>query len=458
MPLVDATTVFEALFAAAIVVAAAALVGSITGRAGRRLLVPAVALLTAGAVGAWVAFALDPSDELALAAAGITVAVVAAIAAVPLRRLVEHTRTIDEELAAAESRLREVASREVQARGSELERLLARSRADSLSLLEAEERRLAEERRREFAEREREAGLELSEALAAAQRRVETRLAAWSDDLERAEQALQAQIVGLRERQRELIAEAEARIAGDVERLETGTEQQRAGIVRLREELGRAAEQIVEQSTAELEEHSAERRRALHELGDRLRRRERELFERIEREETGARQRLAAGFSDLERKVLSQLERSTELAVGRYSEAASQQFADAIKAAREEAARRLARELDRAVESFARQATNVLAERLAEVGDTGVRRVEKRMTEAAGGIERQQDELVAAIEQRLGAAEQDFRRRLETIAADAEAERGVIDARLQDVSRRLDEALESARDRIGDLERPPITP
>ncbi len=452
----DVTTALQVLLAVGIVTAAVALAAAVSAVVGLRALGAAAALVAALAVVAWVAFALEPGDERALSAAGLTAAVLATLASLPLRFALERGRRMDAELADAEAKLQDVVAREVELRTTELERLLARSRADSLSRLEEEERRIAEERRRSLAEREREAGAELVEAVAAVQRRVEARLNGWSDDLERAEQRLESQFAQLRERQRELIAEAEARIASDVERLETGTEQQRAGLMRLREELGRAAEQVVAQSTAELDEHAAERRRALHELGDRLRRRERELLERIEREEADARQRLGAGFSDLERKVLDQLDRSTELAVSRHSEAAAQQFEAAVKSAREEAARRLARELDRAVESFAREATNVLAERLAEVGDAGVRRVEHRMSEAASGIERQRDELLGELETRLASLEHDFRRRLEAIGADAEAERGVIEARLHELGRRLDEALEQARDRLGALEQPPL--
>ncbi|MBD0330488.1 MAG: hypothetical protein ICV64_10350 [Thermoleophilia bacterium] len=445
----ELTTVFAALSALGLVLAAAALVLAVTARAGRRLLRAAALLLAGLATGAWVAFALEPSAEVALSAGGLTATVLAALASLPVRAAIERARRIGEELARAEQRLHDVVEREAEERAAELERLLARARADSLSRLAAEERRVAEERRAAFAEREREAGAELAQAVASVQARVERRIADWADDLERTEQRLEVQLQRLRERQAELIAEAEARIAVDVERLQSETEQQRGALMRLREELGRAAEQVVAQSTAELEEHAAERRRALHELSDRLRRRERELFERIEREETEARQRVAAGFSDLERRVLEQLQRSTELAVTRHSEAAAHEFVAAIKTAREDAARRLARELDRAVENFTREASTVLAARLAEVGDTGVRRVENRIGAAAAGTERRQDELLRDLEQRLTGLEQDFRRRVATIAADADAERGVLDARLRDLARRLDETAEQARERLG---------
>src|SRR5207237_259847 len=80
-----------------------------------------------------------------------------------------------------------------------------------------------------------------------------------------------------------------------------------------------------------------------------------------------------------------------------------------IKTAREDAARRLARELERAVGVFAREAESVLAERLAHVGDAGAQRLERRLSQIGAGLERQRDELVAALEQRLADAESQAR-------------------------------------------------
>ena len=147
MRAVDATTAAELLFAAGIVLAAAALAGAVTLRAGRRMLVVDASLVAALATGAWVAFALDPGEEIALAAAGTTAALLGALAALPLRRALERAHRIEAERARGEAHLREVVAREVERRSAELEGLLARSRADSLSLLQGEERRIAEERR-----------------------------------------------------------------------------------------------------------------------------------------------------------------------------------------------------------------------------------------------------------------------------------------------------------------------
>src|SRR4051812_40372956 len=96
---------------------------------------------------------------------------------------------VDEQLAEAEARLRELVAHEVEERTAELQRTLARARADSISLLADEERRLAEERRREVAELEQRASAELTQKLVGVQERVEQRIAAWAQDLERAQAA-----------------------------------------------------------------------------------------------------------------------------------------------------------------------------------------------------------------------------------------------------------------------------
>jgi gas vesicle protein len=445
------TTLLELGFTVGIVLAAGTIAVVAFGRASHRMVVAVTCLLAALATAAWIVFAQRPSDELALSAAGLTVCVFLAAAGLPLRRALARGRRIDEELAAAERRLHQLVSAETSARSAELERALARARADTISLLTDEERRIAEERRRALAERERQAGAELAETLAGVQRRVESRLAGWTGDLDRAQQNLTAELAKLGERQRQLISEAEARILADVERLEAGSEDQRAFLARLREELGRTAKQLVTESEGELETHAADRRRALHELGERLRRRERELAERIEREENEAAERIRTGLADVERRALEAFERAVDRASARYAEQAGQQFTDTIKVAREDAARRLARELDRAVETFTREASTVLAERLAHVGDAGAQRLEKRMSQIAAGLERHREELAAALEQRLGEAESELRRRAQVLIAEVDSERTVLQARLNELARRIDEAVAASREGFGAL-------
>jgi hypothetical protein len=438
------STAAEIAFAAAAVIAAAALVAAIVGRASERTLVAVAWVLAGIAVALWVAFAFDRSGGVAVSAVGGTLAAVAGLVATRVPSLVARSRGIDEQLAAAEARLQAVIDRESVERAKELSRTLARARAESASLLADQERRIAEERRRAAAEHERAASAALATALADTQRQVEARLREWNEDLDRMRHALADHIEQLAARQRQLISDAEMRIASDAERLEAESEQQRAGLVRLRDELARAIQETIASGNAELDTYATERRRALHELNERIRRRERSLAEQIEREETEAARRVNASFADVERRQAERLERILDRTASTYSEAAGQQFTDAIRGAREDAARRLSRELDRAVQAYAREAERVLAEQLAQVGAAGAHRLEKRLGQAAEALDRQRGEAMTSFEQRLLGAEHEFRRRLDTLSADAEAERAVLDARLQELARRIDEATARA--------------
>src|SRR5690242_7765529 len=248
------------------------------------MLIALAIVIGLAAVAAWVAFVVRREAALAVVAGGMTLAFAAELLAVRLRDLMRAAGRIDEQFARAQSRLHSLVARETEERAAELERVLARARADSSSLLAEQERRIVEERRAAAAERTRDAVDELGEALMKAQRQIEARFNAWNDDLERAQNAVVDQLAQLAQRQKQLISEAEARIAADAERLETESEQQRAGLVRVRDEIARATQEAVTAGASELETFSTERRRALNELNERMRRRERQMFELIERE------------------------------------------------------------------------------------------------------------------------------------------------------------------------------
>jgi hypothetical protein len=441
---VHLTDAAEVAFAVSAVVAGGALAATVAGLTSRNLLASLALLLGAAAIALWAVYALKQHTAIAVSAAGTTLAGVTLLGALRLRRLVHHARRVDSELSAAEQRLRSLIEQEADERAAELERTLARARADSASLLTEQERRIADERRRSAAERERDATASLSEALTTAHQQMESRLRAWTDDLERAQRVVAEQLDQLKQRQRQLISDAETRIAADAERLEAESEQQRAGLVRLRDELARAIQETVSAGNAELEAYANERRRGLHELSERIRRRERSLAEQIDREESEATSRIQVAFSEVERRQVEQLQRVLDRAASSYSEAAAQQFADAIRAAREDAGTRLSRELDRAVQAFTREAEKVLAERLGHVGDAGSQRLEKRLNMITVGLDRQRAEAIATFEQRLLSEEQELRQRIETLAADAEAERAVIEARLHDLAQRIESAIARA--------------
>ena len=436
MAAMSSETGFELAFAAAIVVALVTAVAAALDRAPRRAVVAVACVLGALAAAAWVAFAFDPIRELATSAGGLTAATAVALAALWIARLTEHARAVDREIAVAEERFDALISRAADERAAELERTLARARADSVSLLTEQERRIAEQRRALLAEHEERATASMKEVMAAVERRVEQRIAEWTSDLDRAQGGFEKRLHALAQRQQQLLSEAEGRVRADVERLASASEQQRELVDRLRTDIDRIARETVQRAAGELEAYETERRRALYDVSDRLRQRERELRERIEREEADAVARIQARFADAERRQLEQFGRVVERAAARLVEAAEQQFAVAVKPAREDAARRLARELERAVETFARQAQTVLAERLAHVADAGAERVEKRVRQIAAGLERERDEAIARLDRRLADTEVELRGRVQAIAADADAERAVLEARLHELSRR----------------------
>jgi hypothetical protein len=448
---VTVETVFQLVLAGGVIAACAVLACAAFTHVSARFLLAISALLAAAAAAAWVAFALDPSRDLAVAAGGLVACLLGSIGAVGLRRGLVRSRAIDSDLERLRGELDAVVERELRQRAAELELTLARARADSLTSFAEEERKQTDERRRLAVESEERARAQLADVLATVQRQVEQRLGAWSADLERAQQSLSGQLADLARRQHEAIATVEAKIASESERLEAAEEEQRAAIVRLRDELTKTAQQAASAADAELESHSAERRRALHEVDERLRVRERDLAGRIEREQADAARRIQATFADIERRQVEQLERSLDRARDRFADAAAQQFDRAVKTAREEAARRLSRELDRSVQMFAREGESLLAERLAQVGDTGALRLEKKLNQVAAALERQREEFVATTERRLSELETDFRERLVGLAEEEEAERGALEARLQDLSRRIDHALARAEERLTSL-------
>ena len=290
--------------------------------------------------------------------------------------------------------------------------------------------------------------MELSEALANVEQRVANRIAELNADLERTERGLTSQLATLGQRQRQLMAEAVSRLELDTERLDAASEAQRERLTALETQFARAADELSQSSQEQLEGQERERRRALHEVAERLRQRERELRERVAAEEAEAIQRIQAGFADTERRQLDQLKRVVERTSDSFSEAISKQFADAIRLARDDAAQRLSRELDRAVNHFAKEAQGVLAERLAHVADAGGQRLERRLSEIGSTLEHERDELVGELQRRVSDAELELRSQVQALTADAEAERTVLNARLQDLQRRIDEALSEAGSRL----------
>ena len=226
-----------------------------------------------------------------------------------------------------------------------------------------------------------------------------------------------------------------------------------AGAVdRGRDAVSGVIDELSRSSQEQLEGHECDRRRALHEVAERLRQREREPRERVTAEEAEAieRSRPVPPTSSDEARPAQAGRRANGRELLRSS---SKQFGDAIRSARDDAQQRLSRELDRAVDHFAKEAQGVLAERLADVADAGGQRLERKLSEIGSSLEHERDELVAELQRRIGDAEVELRSRAQALAADAEAERTAPNARLQELQRRIDEALSEAGSRLADVRR-----
>ena len=104
---------------------------------------------------------------------------------------------------------------EVRSRIGELERILARARADSSSQLAEQERALAETRRHAVAEAEQSLKEKLSQMLAKTQRDVEERVESWQRDLGVSETAISHEVSDLIRGVQGMVQETRARIEAD---------------------------------------------------------------------------------------------------------------------------------------------------------------------------------------------------------------------------------------------------
>jgi hypothetical protein len=419
---------FELAFAAGLAVIGLSLAALAFGRARERPFLWAAVALALGALAAGAALVVNliepftDTDAIVLAAGGLAAAAIAELGLVAFLRAVRRTQEVERLSDAAQDELALFVETEMRERMLELERLLARERANASHQLSEQERRLSEERR-DIVERQTErARVELTQAVSAVQERLERRLMAWAADLDRGQRELEAHLTALGERQREAVVAYEARLEADAERVEAASEEQKLALMKLRDALQRLGTEFLEEGRSEIEVHAAERRRALHEVSERIRSRERALREQIEREEAEARSRLSSGLADVEKRHLGALERAFDRAATRLTEYAEKQFDAQIRESREKAAERLARELEKGIEQFARQAEQDIANRIDETARQSADTLERRISDAARTGEAQQElaaervrqlserleDALSAAEERLAALETDY--------------------------------------------------
>jgi chromosome segregation ATPase len=427
------TLAFEIAFAATAAVVGVSLAAVAFKRVSERILLGLTVVLAlaalAGAVvaGIEIAEGTDDSELLLVAVGGLALAALAEAGLFLLARGLRRVREVERLEEEAQARLDAYLEQQLDERRAELDRTLARERANASYMLGEQERQLAEERRDSIARQVEHARVELTEAVTSEQGRLETRLMAWAADLDRGQRELEAQLNQLGQRQKEALDEYDARLRTDAERLSAASEEQRRALAQLRSEFERLITQFVEEGRAEVEAHAAERRRALHEVSERLRNRERGFREQIDREEAESRGRVAAGLAEAERRQLAQLEKALDRAASRLSEDAERRFDAQIKESREKSAERLSRELEKSIEEFVRQAEAEVSDRIVELARTTAERMERRLRDVARAAEAQGevagerlrhvterlDAALAAAEQRIAAYEDEVDLRLE---------------------------------------------
>jgi hypothetical protein len=425
--------------AASIVLAAVALLLAAFGSGMRRVAVAFSVVIGILAAISWVVLVLRPGTEVAISAAGTTAAFTASIGAIAMTIGLERARRIERELERARTMLRSQLDNEVRSRVGELERILARARADSSSQLAEQERALAETRRHTIAEAEQAIQEKLAQMLAATQHDVEERIESWRRDLGTSESAISREVNDLVRGLQGMVQETKARLQADGERISTESEEQRALIARLREEMSESIEQALASNQDELDKFANERRRAIQDVAERLGRREHEILEQVGREETEVQRRIQAGVAEIERRQLEQLQRFAERTVSSVSDDHASKFDDAMSDAREEAARRLHRELERGIETFSRRAQAMLGDRMRTLSEESASKMEARMNAGLEELRARADRSWAALEKRVADFELELRARLENLGAETENARSALEARVSQLHRRLDE-------------------
>jgi chromosome segregation ATPase len=433
----------EIVFVAALVVVAASVAAAAWGRLPERGLLAAaitfavLAVLSGIAVGIDVLESIAETDALLLVTGGLTLAALAEATLYALARGLRRVRDLERVGESARGRLEAYLDEQAEQRRAELDRTLARERANATYVLGEQERQLAEERRDHVARQAESSRVELTEAVASAQERLESRLRGWAADLDRGQRELESQLGELGQRQGEALAAYDARLTADAERLATLTEEQKHALAQLRTEFQRTAREVLEEGRNEVETHAAERRRALHEVGERLRTRERSLREQIEREEAEARSRLAAGLGEAERRQLAQLERALDRAATRLAEEAERRFDAQIKQSRERSAERLSRELEKSMEQFVRRAEKEISDRIGDLARVTAERMERRVSDVGRAAEAQHEvsaERLRVVSERLEKALVDAEERIAAFEAQIELE---LEAKLDALERSL---------------------
>jgi hypothetical protein len=435
--------VFYGAFGLGFVIVAASFGLAVTRRISARTLVGIAGALALGAAASGIALALDLTNSFAdtapivVATAGLGAAALAELGLVGLVLGLARARDEDRLVRVGEERIAAWLEAHAAERAREIERTLARERANASHLLGQQERKLTAERRDLIARQADQARAELAKSIEQVQERLEQRLTAWAADLDRGQRALEARLTQLAQRQSDAINAYEARLATDSDYLRTMTEEQQAALGRLRGALQQVGRELLEEGRAEMELHADERRRALQELATRMRDQERTVREAVEREEAESLTRITAMFADVERRQRENLERALDRAATRLAEEAERRFDAQIRQSREKSAQRLSNELDKAMDQFARRAEKEIAERINDAAQSTASKLERRVSDVTRAAEVQHEvaaERLRTVTEQLGGALADAEERINAFELEIQTE---ITSKLEELERSL---------------------
>ena len=369
-----------------------------------------------------------------MAAGGLTVCSRSRRSDAPAARWPGADRRTDAELEAAETALRDLVERETVLRGEELERTLARARAETSSRLAEDERKLAEARRNELAQRERRVTGELGEALALVERRVEQRLTEWSADLDRIQQETDDPTPPS---WRNASARRSARPSRGSKRRWSSSRPPARTSARSSRSSGRSSSGAAgEAGTAarrEVEVHESERRRATARgLRAAAPARARAPGPHRRRGNGGSApdSSRASPTSSAGRSINSPGS-STGPRTG-FRRQPSSSFRPRSRPHGTTPPSGSPRARPGSSPSSRTTRNPCLPSALPRVSDAGAARVDRKLAEIVGHIEQRRDEFLAEFQRRFSDVEAELRSQIRAVGADAEAEREVLEARVLD--------------------------
>ena len=419
-----------------VLVGVAALLGACTVAAGAAL---AISLIRAD--GDWRVYAVALAALALLTAAQVAVVIMNRLRARDLR-LVALTEQAFQQI---DERIDGHAAQ----RAKQLEHTLASERARSQHALIDQERDLASARQTALAHAERASADELLAQVRTAQDQLESKVAAWSSDLTRAQDEQASRIEDHDRIQRSALSSQREQLDEHEKALRMMSQDQRSRAEELANEFSELVSKLDQRLHRELEVQEQHFRREIAQLSERLKAVSQSLRDDAYREELDARTRLASDIGGAERRVVASYEKSLERAADRIAETAERRFDEQIRESREDTAKRLADELQRTRDAYAHQIEEEIEERMQEVARNTTQRLQRQLDQVVRQAEGQTsttEDRITFITQRLESAMEAAAGRVAAFESDLELE---LTTRLSEFERAVRHAQQSVERETG---------